>query len=262
MPMCLSVYQPIFRVCVCVCLSVCHIHRSIMSTFVFCVRMAIYHWYRSLLVCTPVCHTPVFSQHIHNFYRATHMHSADYTVTTCLSDRLSIWLSIRQTCTHVFLFSLFLYLYTVTFIRTMSVFCVHMSVCSYVSVCLSATFIYRLLYVPFYVSIFIKTVLADGRLAFHTPPIVAALWWWPLRRTHTWMRRLRRSEAWHLACVPVWIHHIPMCSTPLDWKKNTMHDPSSLHESVCQLHSLCCCSSLCFRHNNVFLVNRRILVRL
>ena len=37
-----------------------------MSTFVFCVRMAIYHWYRSLLVCTPVCHTSV-SQHIHNF---------------------------------------------------------------------------------------------------------------------------------------------------------------------------------------------------
>ena len=93
--------------CVCVCVSVCHIRRSIMSTFVFCVRMAIYHWYRPLLVCTPVCHTSVFSRHIHNFCRAMHMHSADYTVTTCLSDRLSIWLSIRQTCTHLFLFSFF-----------------------------------------------------------------------------------------------------------------------------------------------------------
>ena len=87
---CLSVYLSSVCVCVCVCLSVCHIRRTIMSTFVFCVRMAIYHWYRSLLVCTPVCHTSVFSRHIHNFCRAMHMHSADYTVTTCLSDRLSI----------------------------------------------------------------------------------------------------------------------------------------------------------------------------
>ena len=95
---CLSVYlsSVCVCVCVCVCLSVCHIHSSIMSTFVFCVRMVIYHWYRSLLVCTPVCHTLVFSRHIHNFCRATHMHSADYTVATCLSDRLSIWLSIRR----------------------------------------------------------------------------------------------------------------------------------------------------------------------
>jgi len=54
------------------------------------------------------------TQHIRNFYRATHMHSADYTVATCLSDHsfpLSIRLSVvyhttgLPPCTHEFLSS-------------------------------------------------------------------------------------------------------------------------------------------------------------
>ena len=54
------------------------------------------------------------TQHIRNFYRATHMHSADYAVATCLSDHsfpLSIRLSVvyhttgLPPCTHEFLSS-------------------------------------------------------------------------------------------------------------------------------------------------------------
>jgi len=54
------------------------------------------------------------TQHIRNFYRATHMHSADYAVATCLSDRSSLCLSDSPSvyhttclppCTHEFLSS-------------------------------------------------------------------------------------------------------------------------------------------------------------
>ena len=69
--------------------------------------------------------------------------------------RPSVYLTLHTTDLHTSLsVFFFLYLYAVTFIRTMSVFCVHMSVYSYVPVCLSTTFIYKLLYAPFYVSIF------------------------------------------------------------------------------------------------------------
>jgi len=56
------------------------------------------------------------TQHIRNFYRATHMHSADYAEATCLSDRSSLCLSDSPSvchttslppCTHVFLSSSF-----------------------------------------------------------------------------------------------------------------------------------------------------------
>ena len=40
------------------------------------------------------------TQHIHNFYRATHMHSADYAVATCLSDHSSLCLSDSPSVCH------------------------------------------------------------------------------------------------------------------------------------------------------------------
>ena len=106
-------------------------------------------------VCLSVCHTSVFCRHIRNFYRATHMHSADYAVATCLSDRsylcLSDSLSVYHTtglppCTHEFLssfVSVFQYTYlSITFIRTMS--SIYVCVCyirapssQYMSVCLA-----------------------------------------------------------------------------------------------------------------------------
>jgi len=54
------------------------------------------------------------TQHIRIFYRATHMHSADYVVVTCLSDHSSLCLSDSPSvyhtrglppCTHKFLSS-------------------------------------------------------------------------------------------------------------------------------------------------------------
>ena len=99
------------------------------------------------------------SIHVRDFYRATHMHSADYAVATCMSDHSSLCLSNSPSichttdlppCTHVFLSS-FLYLYASTpaypshsyaqFLPDMSVFlhpyvriscsqlCVRVSVC-------------------------------------------------------------------------------------------------------------------------------------
>ena len=40
------------------------------------------------------------TQHIHNFYRTTHMHSADYTVATYLSDHSSLCLSDSPSVCH------------------------------------------------------------------------------------------------------------------------------------------------------------------
>ena len=54
------------------------------------------------------------TQHIRNFYHATHMHSVDYAIATCLSDRSSLCLSDSPSvyhttglppCTHEFLSS-------------------------------------------------------------------------------------------------------------------------------------------------------------
>jgi len=109
------------------------------------------------------------SIHVHDFYRATHMHSADYAVATCMSDRSSLCLSNSPSichttdlppCTHVFLSSFFVSVcqYTclsVTFIRTISsrYVCVFASICPYIMftamcpcVCLPHSCI---LYVPF-----------------------------------------------------------------------------------------------------------------
>ena len=49
-----------------------------------CLYISVYTPVR-LPPCLSVCHTSVFCRHIRNFYCATHMHSADYAVTTCLS---------------------------------------------------------------------------------------------------------------------------------------------------------------------------------
>jgi len=40
------------------------------------------------------------TQHIRNFYRTTHMHSADYAVATCLSDHSSLCLSDSPSVCH------------------------------------------------------------------------------------------------------------------------------------------------------------------
>ena len=40
------------------------------------------------------------TQHIRNFYRTTHMHSADYVVATCLSDHSSLCLSDSPSVCH------------------------------------------------------------------------------------------------------------------------------------------------------------------
>ena len=98
------------------------------------------------------------TQHIRNFYRATHMHSAGYAVATCLSDHSSLCLSDSPSvchttglppCTHVFSFCICFpvhlpihHIHTHNVFHICLCFCVHMSVYhvhSYVSVCLSAT---------------------------------------------------------------------------------------------------------------------------
>ena len=70
-----------------------------------CLYISVYTPVRSP-VCLSVCHTSVFCRQstplniIRNFYRTTHMHSADYAVATCLSDHSSLCLSDSPSVCH------------------------------------------------------------------------------------------------------------------------------------------------------------------
>ena len=114
-----GVWRPTDGLCSrCLDLPYCKVWLVTQSTRHTGVRMPIYHLiqlnvrlsfccmfvYISLYTCpfarlfVHMSHIGILStvdttQHIRNFYRTTHMHSADYAVVTCLSDRSSLCLS-------------------------------------------------------------------------------------------------------------------------------------------------------------------------
>jgi len=75
------------------------------------------------------------TQHIRNFYRTAHMHSADYAVATCLSDHSSLCLSDSPSVCHTTGLPPCTGRKNRHIWNKLSVYHVH----SYVSVCLSAT---------------------------------------------------------------------------------------------------------------------------